>query len=52
MSTAILSIIGVLVGASLQYLFTRYLETQRQRRELRTQAYLDYIKSASGALSR
>ena len=48
MLTAILPVVGVLVGASLQYLFTRYLETQRYQRDLRTQAYLDYIKSVSG----
>src|SRR5208282_3144224 len=48
MATAVLPVIGVLVGASLQYLFTRYLETQRHQRELRTQAYLDYLKSVSG----
>jgi hypothetical protein len=48
MLTAVLPVVGVLVGASLQYLFTRYLETQRYQRDLRTQAYLDYIKSVSG----
>jgi len=48
MLTAVLPVVGVLVGASLQYLFTRYLETQRYQREFRTQAYLDYIKSVSG----
>jgi hypothetical protein len=48
MLTAVLPVVGVLVGASLQYFFTRYLETQRHHRDLRTQAYLDYIKSVSG----
>ena len=48
MLTATLPVVGVLVGASLQYLFTRYLESQRHQRELRTQAYLDYLKSVSG----
>jgi hypothetical protein len=45
---ATLPLLGVLVGAFLQYFFTRHIETQRYQRELRTQAYLDYIKSVSG----
>jgi hypothetical protein len=48
MLTAVLPVVGVLVGASLQYFFTRYLETQRHQRDLRTQAYLDYIRAMSG----
>jgi hypothetical protein len=47
MTTALLSFFGVVIGASLQYIFTRYLETQRYRREQRTQACLDFLKSAS-----
>jgi len=48
MLTAILPVVGIFVGASLQYFFTRYLEAQRYQRDLRTQAYLDYVKSVSG----
>ena len=48
MVLTILPLIGVLAGAVLQFYFTRYLEAQRHRRELRTQAYLDYLKSVSG----
>ena len=48
MLTAILPVVGVLVGASLQYFFSRYLEVRRYQRDLRTQAYLDYIMSVSG----
>jgi hypothetical protein len=48
LTTAILSFFGVVIGASLQYVFTRYLDNQRHHRELRTQAYLDYLKSVSG----
>ncbi|MGA7046185.1 MAG: hypothetical protein WBY98_07980 [Candidatus Sulfotelmatobacter sp.] len=48
MTTAILSFLGVVMGASFQYVFTRYLDNQRHQRELRTQAYLDYLKSISG----
>lgn len=47
MIVAILPILGLIIGASLQYFFTRYLENQRHHRELRTQAYLDYLKSIS-----
>ncbi len=48
LTTAILSFLGVVMGASFQYVFTRYLDNQRHQRELRTQAYLDYLKSISG----
>ncbi len=52
MTTTVLSFFGVVIGASLQYIFTRYLETQRHRRELRTQAYLDYFQSVSEQVHR
>jgi|HubBroStandDraft_6_1064221.scaffolds.fasta_scaffold04953_7 hypothetical protein len=48
MLTSILPVVGVLVGASLQYFFTRYLEAQRYQRDLRTGAYIDYVKAVSG----
>jgi len=48
MLVAVLSVVGVLVGASLQYFFTRNHDAQRYQRDLRTQAYLDYIKSVTG----
>jgi hypothetical protein len=44
MTIALLSFFGVVVGASLQYIFTRHLENQRHYRSLRTQAYTDYLK--------
>jgi len=44
MTTAILSFLGVIFGAGLQYVFTRYLENQRHFRTLRTQAHMDYLK--------
>jgi len=47
LTIAIISFFGVVIGASLQYLFTRYLENQRHYRSLRTQAYTDYLKGAS-----
>lgn len=47
MSTALLSFFGVIVGAALQYLFTRHLDNQKYHRELRTKAYTDYLKCVS-----
>lgn len=44
MLTAILSFIGVIVGAALQYFFTRHIENQKHLRDLRSQAYMDYLK--------
>jgi hypothetical protein len=45
--TAILSVATLILGAFIQYFFTRYLEQQRQRREIRTRAYIDYMNSVS-----
>lgn len=45
MDTALLSLVGLIVGASLQYFFTRHIENQRHVRELRSQAYRDFLKS-------
>ncbi|MCO6057963.1 hypothetical protein NG726_14950 [Pseudomonas sp. MOB-449] len=45
MTTALLSFLGIIAGAALQYIFTRHLESQRYHRDLRTQAYIDYLKS-------
>lgn len=39
-----LSFLGVIIGASLQYFFTRHIENQRHLRELRSNAYMDYLK--------
>lgn len=47
MSTAVLSFLGVVIGATLQYLFTRHLDNQRHHRELRTKAYTDYLRCVS-----
>jgi hypothetical protein len=45
MTIAFLSFFGVVVGASLQYFFTRHLDNQKHLRGLRTQAYTDYLRS-------
>ncbi|MFT3814055.1 MAG: hypothetical protein QM740_11830 [Acidovorax sp.] len=45
MNTAGLALFGAVIGAVLQYFFTRHLENQKHYRGLRTQAYTDYLKS-------
>lgn len=47
MTAAIFSFFGVIIGALLQYFFTRHLDRQKHHRELRTQAYTDYLKCVS-----
>ena len=47
MFTAILSFVGVVIGASLQYFFTRHIENQKHIRDLRSNAYMDYLRTAS-----
>jgi hypothetical protein len=37
-------ILGILIGATLNYLFTKFLEDKKHRQNLRTQAYIDYMK--------
>ncbi|PCJ43634.1 MAG: hypothetical protein COA71_01815 [SAR86 cluster bacterium] len=44
MLTGFLSFLGVVIGASLQYFFTRHIESQRHVRDLRSKAYMDYLK--------
>lgn len=47
MLTAFLSFLGVVIGASLQYYFTRHIENQRHIRDLRSKAYMDYLLSVA-----
>ncbi|TYL41005.1 hypothetical protein [Dickeya sp. ws52] len=42
-----LPFIGVVIGASLQYFFTRHIEYSRSLRDMKTKAYTDYLKSVS-----
>ena len=44
MLTGLLSFLGIIIGASLQYFFTRHIENQRHLRDLRSKAYMDYLK--------
>lgn len=47
MTAAIFSFIGIVIGASLQYFFSRHLDTLRAHREARTKAYTDYLRCVS-----
>jgi hypothetical protein len=47
MNSAIFSFFGIIIGAALQYIFTRHLDNQKHRRETRTTAYTDYLKCVS-----
>ena len=43
----LLPLLGVIVGASLQFWFSRFSEERRGRHTLRSQAYVDFIKAVS-----
>ena len=47
MEVALYSILGIFIGAALQYVFTKVLEEKRHERDLRTQAYADYLRCVS-----
>ena len=47
MITAIFSLIGLVVGAVLQFLFTRHLDNKKHQRDLRAKAYADYLQCVS-----
>jgi hypothetical protein len=47
MLVTLMSLVGVIIGASLQYVFTRILDERRHHRDLRTQAFVDYIQCIS-----
>lgn len=47
MNPAVLSFIGVVVGAVLQFLFTRHLDNKKHQRDLRAKAYADYLQCVS-----
>ena len=44
MEIALVSFLGVILGAFLQYLFTKHLEDCKHIRSLRKEAYTDYLK--------
>ena len=47
MTVAIFSFFGIIVGAALQYFFSRHLDSLRAHREARTKAYTDYLRCVS-----
>ena len=47
MNTAVFSLIGLVVGAVLQFLFTRHLDNKKHQRDLRAKAYSDYLQCVS-----
>ncbi|HEY4081345.1 MAG TPA: hypothetical protein VGM81_11645 [Burkholderiaceae bacterium] len=47
MASAVLSFIGLVVGAVLQFLFSRHLENRKYQRDLRAKAYADYLQCVS-----
>lgn len=46
-NTAVFSLIGLVVGAVLQFLFTRHLDNKKHQRNLRAKAYADYLQCVS-----
>jgi hypothetical protein len=44
LAVGLLAFSGVIIGALLQYFFTRHIENQRHSRELKSKAYMDYLK--------
>lgn len=47
MNTTIISFVSLVVGAVLQFLFTRYLDDKKHQRDLRAKAYSDYMQCVS-----
>jgi hypothetical protein len=44
---SVVSLIGLVVGAVLQFFFTRYLDNKKHHRDLRAKAYADYLQCVS-----
>jgi len=47
--TAVLPLVGVVVGAALQYWFSRSADYRKQLQLLQAQSYVDYLKAAAKA---
>lgn len=45
--TAVLPLLGLVVGATLQYWFTQLSEVRKQRQLLQTQSYVDYLRAVT-----
>jgi hypothetical protein len=46
-NSAILSLVGLVVGAVLQFLFTKHLDNKKHQRDVRSKAYADYLLCVS-----
>lgn len=46
-NSAILSLVGLIVGAVLQFLFTKHLDNKKHHRDVRSKAYADYLLCVS-----
>ncbi|WP_152640429.1 hypothetical protein [Xanthomonas sp. MUS 060] len=51
MTVAIFSFFGIIVGAALQYFFSRHLDSLRAHRDARTNAYTDYLRCLSESIN-
>jgi hypothetical protein len=49
MLIAVFSILGIVLGATLQYVFSQFLEDRKHKRLLQTQAYADFLRSIAEA---
>ncbi|ELI6433642.1 hypothetical protein NUT31_09255 [Aeromonas sp. BC14] len=47
MNTTIFSLVGLVVGAVLKFLFSRHLENKKHQRDLRAKAYANYLLCVS-----
>ena len=45
---ALVGIVGVILGAGIQYVFTSRVENKKHFQQLRTSAYVDFLKSTAG----
>lgn len=44
----LLPIVGIIIGALLQYIFSKHSEELKHQQNLKTQAYVDFLKGVSG----
>src|SRR5260221_11838211 len=47
--TAVLPLLGVVIGATMQYWLSRSAESQKQLQLLHSQSYVDYLRSVTRA---
>lgn len=45
---SLMGVLGVIVGASLQYFFNKRVELAKQNQSLKSSAYVDFIKAVAG----